>query len=456
MSRTFVLLMLENRSFDHMLGHLALEGLLPGVEGVTAPLEGRPEYQNFYGGAAFDPWIRTLDRPLSGDLPHDPPQVQTQLARALNQPNGPFTMAGFVEAYAQAPGSGLPPGANPGPQAEPMGIFPSSLVPISSFFARNYCVCDHWFCPVPTCTQPNRTVGFTGKTQIADGDFAQFARDGLAIQTDTIIFDWLESKNVPWRVYYESLPFFLMYRRAWPYMQEPKFSHFRQLDAYWKTAPSADDPKVIILEPTFESVHLPGAQGDDNHAPLPIAFGENLLRHVYLTLTSNSARWQDTVFVVYYDEHGGFWDHVAPPSIPYDVVDGSGRRVARFESMGPRIPGLVVSPWVDPGSVCNRLLDHTSVLQMLADEFTPSTPFSDAVASRSNAGVTSLTAALNRGTPRLDIPAIPQHALLATAAIGGQPESLDSVGSSLRAAGKAFQESAPTRANAMFPELSRL
>jgi len=118
--------------------------------------------------------------------------------------------------------------------------------------------------------------------------------------------------------------------------------------------------------------------------------------------------------VLYYDEHGGFYDHVAPPLIPYTTT---GNPAHSFTSLGPRIPGIVVSPFVGPGSVFSQTLDHTSVLQLLADKFTPGKPFSPAVAARKAQGIHSIAEVLS-AQPLRPIPSSPTQPIAVQTALG--------------------------------------
>ena len=114
----------------------------------------------------------------------------------------------------------------------------------------------------------------------------------------------------------------------------------------------------------------------------------------------NPQRWAWTVLVYCYDEHGGFHDHVAPPPVGYNTRANPAHV---FDSLGPRVAAVVVSPYVNAGSVCHELFDHTSALQMLAELFTPGTPYSADVEDRRRKGVKSVSTALGDAA-RADVP----------------------------------------------------
>ncbi len=160
----------------------------------------------------------------------------------------------------------------------------------------------------------------------------------------------------------------------------------------------ADTPQVIIIEPTYAAMpQIGSSHPNDNHPPLSIGWGEDFLRRTYEAVIANKEKYGKSVFIVYYDEHGGFYDHVPPPKISYTTTS---RIEYNFESLGPRIPAIIVSPFVKQGSVSNLLFDHTSVLQLLAEKFTPGTPYNKTVNKRSlgQNGIKSISAALNNNT----------------------------------------------------------
>src|SRR5580692_2718335 len=145
---TIVIVLMENRSFDHMLGYLKLPnfGNRADVDGLDA-LD-NPDYANdSHNAREFAPFIARDDQPLTTDLPHERDAVAAQLARASN---GQYTMTGFVRAHEDFAGtSGVldPP---------PMRIMTPPFIPVTAFFADQYVVCDRWFAPLPASTQPNR------------------------------------------------------------------------------------------------------------------------------------------------------------------------------------------------------------------------------------------------------------------------------------------------------------
>ncbi len=427
--------MFENRSFDHMLGHLRYEGLQPDADGLQEPLD---QYENIYQGGSYRPFPISNDVQLPFDIPHEYNDIKTQLARS--PVNGALSMNGFVAAYADTTG------ITPNPQAEPMGFFSSSQVPITSFLAQQFCTCDRWFSSLPTSTQPNRTIAFCGETPIY--------KTGLqVISAKGNLFDWLDSNQVSWRVYHDGFSFFSLYPGLWDQVLSKNFRDYENL--YSDMLHNDGLPQVIIVEPTYQDApHIGSDHPNDNHAPLAIGWGEDFLRRTYEAAIANPSVWRETLMVVYYDEHGGFYDHVAPP-------DFTSRTTANppftFDSFGARIPGMLLSPWVQPGTVCHELFDHTSVLQFLAERFTPDVPYSPAVAARAAAqpAIKSISAALN-ATPATGGPPPPPAApILVYSALGDTiataPES--AMGQSFEQAAREMIAQRPEGVREKYPEL---
>jgi phospholipase C len=377
--KTVVLLMYENRSFDHMLGHLSLEKINNQADGLRSPLR---NFNNIYEGDTYNAYAIEEDSQLPFDLPHEFSDISTQLAKS--PVTGKFTMSGFVQTYVEKTGMA------PNIQCQPMGFFKSAQAPISSFLAGRFCTCDRWFTPVPTSTQPNRNMAFFGDTK------SHFTRPGLS-DMDNSIFDWMTKAGIRWRVYHDGLSFFILYPKQWEHVFGKNFRKYEALAFDMIHEPEETAPQVIIIEPSYQDApHIGSDRPNDNHPPLAIGWGEEFLRNTYRALIANPQKWESTVMITYYDEHGGFYDHVPPPIISYQT---KGDPSYTFDSLGPRIPAIIASPFVKPGSVCHSLFDHTSVLHFLAEKFSPGNPVSDTVTERQAQGIAGITEALRNEMP---------------------------------------------------------
>jgi phospholipase C len=229
---------------------------------------------------------------ITHDLPHTRAAVRTQLAEV----RGRFRMGGFVKAYVEATQHVA------GPKSPPMGYFDEHGAWMSSFLAREFCVCDHWFTPLPTDTQPNRLMAFTGNT-LSDDTRARI------LEHREHVFDWLNDHGIRWRVYCDGLPFFALFGRFGEVLG-PRFRPIGTLESDIQTEPAAAAPQVIFIEPRYFDHFLSDLPTNCNHPLGRLCNGELYLHRVYSALTSNPAKWARTMFIVTYDEPGGFYDHV--------------------------------------------------------------------------------------------------------------------------------------------------
>lgn len=386
---TIIITMMENRSFDHLLGYLSFLGGRRDVEGLKD--QAWQQTQANPGTAApVAPFALTRF-----DIP-DPPHERDTIAIQIGALDTPACMRGFVQSYARR----QPP---PDDESLVMGYYRAQDVPMVDFFAREFAVCDHWFSALPTGTQPNRLMAMSG---IAARD-----RNAPFLLTDQeLVYDWLNQHGVSWRVYHQGpLPFFaLMKKWQLPILHDlaietlglhtnfRRYEHFER-DYHWDPT----FPQVVFIEPEYTDG--PHFAPNDDHPPTPIGPGQAFLHSIYRSLIRNPERWWKTVLLVTYDEHGGFFDHVPPERLQTDSPTGS---YPSFETTGVRVPGFVVSPFVEQGAVFSQSVDHTAILELLADCFTPGQVYSDAVARRSPP-IARLARALTRADPRQDFPAAP-------------------------------------------------
>ena len=350
------ILMMENRSFDHMLGYL--DAANPKIVGIAnAAAAG---YANLFNAAPYTPASRT-DPALRVDPLHEREDIRNQMR--FNP--GDKLMTGFVADYATVSAT------DPYPVGQYYG---AAQVPITDFLARQFCVCDHWFACLPASTQPNRLMATSGYT-MRDHTISQLFDD------QDVVYDWLDARGVSWRVYSEGFPFFaLMPKVQQRIVADIWDNHFRGLVALDTDCRSPDTlPKVIFIEPQYTDGAEPD-KADDDHPTTPITRGQALIRRVYAAVTGNSQLWSKSVLIITYDEHGGFFDHVEPLALV--TPQNHGEKYTLFTTTGVRVPAIVVSPFVDAGTCFSQPLDHTSILRMLADKFTAGTPYSADVAAR--------------------------------------------------------------------------
>lgn len=400
-----ILVMFENRSFDHLLGWMshprhgnnaAIDGLVGTIDAATDELTDA-RYRNPALGQTFRPFFVTKDEFVT-DMPHERNDVTLQMA--FTNVTGAFSMKGFAESYYQVNQSLAGPFA-----AKPdcMRMLAPTSAPVTTFLAQNFRVCDRWFTPIPTSTHPNRVMALAGYTQIDETE--------ALVPNHYLVFDWAEDNGIPWRVYSDGFSF-MMAMRGPTVLADPK-DQYRSFDNFAHDYQvEAEFPAFTLIEPSFLDDPF-ASHPNDNHPPISIGAGEALLLQIYQTFFGTQLardRFNETLLVVTYDEHGGLFDHVPPLRVQTPCGRDPGEpQWPTFETTGPRVPAIVVSPLVDPG-VFKGNLDHTSVLRFLAENFTPGTDYSDRVATRHatpSANLRSLGEVVDRAGPRA-VPDPPQ------------------------------------------------
>jgi phospholipase C len=368
--KTIVIVMLENRSFDHMLGYRSLSrfgGL--EVDGLKDDANWNAKVANPLGSERYAPWhCKDPFTKMPGDPPHERDNIALQLG--AKTATG-FALDGFVKNYADVKGVSVSPDNPPAV----MGYFTPAEVPMSHFLAENFLISDRWFSALPAGTQPNRLMAMSGFSKIEHNT-------KLLLPNQPLLYDWLTEHKIRWRVYHQGLPFFTMMPK-WTLEalhDDDHFRRFTRIDNDLMEGLPDELPQVFFFEPSYTDAPHDGISSDD-HAPSAAKGGQEFLFNVYKAFaTLNPDLWSQMVMVVTYDEHGGFFDHVSPP--PVTALPPSGAAYSTpFGSLGVRVPAFVISPFVKPGTLYNRDLDHTSILKFVAQVFA-SGPYSREVDQR--------------------------------------------------------------------------
>jgi phospholipase C len=356
-----VVLMLENRSFDNLLGFLyadrqnvSLAGQpFEGLSGEESNLDVDGKKVHVFKIAPSMKYAYYMPGANPGEHYQD---VNEQLFGANPPPHSAVAKCeGFVLnfasaiAYDESKHRTVLPGTV---HRNIMGIFPPEMVPILSGLARGYAVCDHWFASVPTQTAPNRAFACAGTRQ-GHMDDATFSF------TVPSIFGRLTDAGVSWGIYgYKEEP---KTRKDFPDTLHAPDSNYGLFSDFKAAAAEGNLPAFTFLEPDW------GANGNSQHPNYSVALGEQLIHDVYYALRHGKA-WNETLLIITYDEHGGCYDHVPPPSgaTPPDHTPGEfGFDFTRF---GVRVPAVLVSPLIPKGTVFRvpagtTPLDHTSILK---------------------------------------------------------------------------------------------
>ncbi|KXV03695.1 phosphoesterase [Caballeronia megalochromosomata] len=360
-----VVLMLENRSFDQMLGFLYSTDRPASVEQFDG-LTGEESNPDDHGREIAVYKIRK-DDPHTYLMPGaDPGEGFLNTNYQLYNNDSPAatdvpTNKGFVLNFKSAIASDLAKHYKdtlPGTVASQiMGMYTPELLPILSGLARGYAVCDAWFASVPTMTMPNRAFALAATSQ-------GHLDDHVKIFTCPSIFGRLSAKNLDWAIYgYNRDP---LTRHDFPDTQTADESHFGHFRDFQERAATGELPPFTFLEPSWD------ATGNSQHPNYDLAAGEQLIHDVYYTVR-NGKNWAATLLIITYDEHGGNYDHVAPPADATPPNDGSvGEMGFDFRRFGVRVPAVLVSPLIKANTVFRAKaghIDHTSILKTVHERW---------------------------------------------------------------------------------------
>jgi phospholipase C len=341
-----VVLMMENRSFDHMLGYLKTPDY--PIEG----LDGDETNPSADGGPAIrvSPDARSIND-LNPDPAHEFPDINWQIfCNPDGTDTGQVKMQGFVQNYATDSGNAVQGG-------NIMKCFHAGSLPVLSTLAQQYAVCDHWFSSVPASTIPNRL-------------FAHAATSGDSLTQDAVlapamaktIFQIIDDPNndADYRIYWSDAT--ILMANVYLARRQNKFfdySRFRQ--------DCEDDllQEYTFIEPRYGDDLSHGLLANSQHPDFPVDAGEALIAEVYSAVRS-SPSWNDTLLLIVYDEHGGIFDHVTPPSLTPDPqfpdIPPTKDFGFKFDRLGVRVPAVFVSPRIKAGTILHQQFDHCSIV----------------------------------------------------------------------------------------------
>jgi phospholipase C len=309
-----VVVMMENRSFDHFLGWL------PGANGRQAGLT----YYDSSGTAH-------TTHPLAPDY------------QGCGHPDPDHSYpGGRVEYNSGACDGWLRAGGN---DDYAIGYYTQSDLAFLGKAAPGWTACDHYFAAIMAETFPNRIYQHAAQTDRIDNT--------LSISTLPTIWDRLAQRGLRGRYYFSDVPFLAL----WGFKYLPIGRPFATFLADCATGRL---PEVAFVDPRFIDEDS-GASGDD-HPHADIRNGEAFLNLVYTAVTRSPA-WRNTVLVINYDEWGGFYDHVAPSTAPIPPADAASGNQDGLR--GFRVPCLVIAPWARRAVVASDEYDHTSILKLI-------------------------------------------------------------------------------------------
>jgi len=356
-----VVLMMENRSFDHVLGYRSLLGINDDVDGLTDNVI-KQFTKNARSRDAFEKeifrWLGDPDFKHGGRDPvftpatklpygvgHEFSDVGAQLADG--------TMTGFVSNFKDYISRGFP-----GSQAnkeramrqhmrehgvrpyDVMGYYTDADLPMYGYLADQFGICDRFFCSHPGPTMPNRMYSLTGNlfiNRFREPQMDNGTEGGIRLSRATTIFDILSQQGVSWRVY-ESPPSVSMLRYFARYAGAPD-TEIRDVKEFAEDARKGRLPSVTFIDPAYH--HAPP---NDDHPPADMLRGQHFIKSIYDALRSNQSAWERTLFVITYDEHGGLFDHVSPPVAEVWGDPRAPRSDDRFEPGRATVGGAARGP----------------------------------------------------------------------------------------------------------------
>ncbi len=360
--RHVVVLMLENRSFDCMLGRLYTgRADFDGLRGDETNLLHAPGQPSQRIQVWTDPTLKatslTIPDPDPGELFVDINMQLRGLTDSGQPRSDPPDMSGFVDNYMRQTAT------NPVPDRFAiMHYFTPDQVPVISQLARAFGVSDRWHASAPCQTWPNRFFVHTGTA----GGYVNNNPPHFPYKMKTV-FECLAERGQSWKVYFHDVPQSATLAGLWT----SAATHFREFESeFSRDAAAGTLPAYSFIEPRYFADPVLNRLPNDEHPPHNVAYGEELIATVYNAVRSGPG-WGQTLLVVTYDEHGGCYDHVVPPAAtsPDELRPDN----FNFATYGIRVPAVIVSPHVRPGSVIRpaggKRFDHTSIIATLRQLF---------------------------------------------------------------------------------------
>jgi len=342
-----IVLMMENRSFDHMLGLLMDE--IPDLRGVHigdwSNVDDKGNVHPLTGGAAYQGQFLV-------DPPHDLWSVHQQIYAHPGQPTPqpPPDMQGFAATYARA-------GGNP---ANVMKCFTPDRLPTIRALARNYLVCDNWFASLPGPTNPNRAFAHFG-TSFGRVDNGPVWFTMVNRRHEKGIYGRLRDGGKKAKIYYYNQQSGTI---AMTFLPSSYFGLYRD---FVNDCRNNALPDYAFIEPPYVDQD-DGTLAADHHPDSFVLAGDRFIRNVYEAIRSCDEVWRSTLFLIVWDEHGGIFDHVSPPTLPYGDTFRSPVAGFDFDRLGVRVGAIVVSPYVTPG-VSHALFEHASIPATVTQQF---------------------------------------------------------------------------------------
>ena len=347
-----VVLMMENRAFDHMLG--ALRATNPAIDGLVGS-ETNPDSTDV--PVTVSPTAEYQSQ-LDPDPDHHFPAADLQIfggVTTAQNPNRTPNMQGFAKSYFNQE-------ANLGHSHLIMNYFTPQMLPCLTGLATEFAVFNRWFSSIPGPTLCNRAFAHWGTS------FGQVSMDVFYWNKQYLsVYERLVAAGNTTRLYY--------YDEASSSLEvvnllQNQPSLFGTFQDFLDACKNNQLPQYSFIEPNYTDHDAPDGSGEliacDQHPDHDVRAGEQYIATVYNAIRNNPNLWPNTAILVVYDEHGGTFDHVPPPSCTPDgfVAQPSATGTPDafyFDRLGVRVPAILISPWVQRGSVINDVFEHASI-----------------------------------------------------------------------------------------------
>jgi phospholipase C len=360
-----VVLMMENRSFDHMLG--SLTAVNPKIDGVTPDLS-NPDAN---GNPVKAQPLAEFQAQLQPDPDHHFPAVDLQIFGGDTSPTRVANMQGFVKSYFNQQ-------RDIKHSQKIMYYFAQKDLPVLTTLALEFAVFNRWFASIPGPTICNRAFAHYGTS------FGRVDMNLLYINEPfKSIYNRLidaTPKHTSKLYYYDTASSTMEITNLLQHQPELFGTYPQFLDDCAK----GNLPDYSFVEPNYSDHETDSGQetANDQHPDHNVQHGEIFIASIYQAI-KNSPLWPNTALLIVYDEHGGIYDHVVPPACPKDQFTASANDTGTgmpfaFDRLGVRVPAILVSPWVPKGTIVDRVFDHASipatVTKFFLGDYSPRSP----------------------------------------------------------------------------------